>query len=150
MRKVSIEQIDNLIRSVKLGKNRVGQKMVARFDKLAFVTTCEPKYLERIYKSLERVITNDVFQVKTYIPIGDMGELYHSAIYIKNKKKPIFLLVIWESCIIRLFTSRTRKNLINMLLFIITQQERGRGGNFALNSVLNTFVKKSLMLSLCG
>ncbi|EMH6172193.1 hypothetical protein RCG03_06590 [Proteus mirabilis] len=94
MRKVSIEQIDNLIRSVKLGKNRVGQKMVARFDKLAFVTTCEPKYLERIYKSLERVITNDVFQVKTYIPIGDMGELYHSAIYIKNKKKPHQYVVI--------------------------------------------------------
>ncbi|HHR6028181.1 hypothetical protein HBM99_04700 [Providencia heimbachae] len=94
MRKVSIEQIDNLIRSVKLGKNRVGQKMVARFDKLSFVTTCEPKYLDRIYKSLERVITNDVFQVKNYIPIGDMGELYHSAIYIKNKKKPHQYVVI--------------------------------------------------------
>lgn len=127
MRKVSIEQIDNLIRSVKLGKNRVGQKMVARFDKLAFVTTCEPKYLERIYKSLERVITNDVFQVKTYIPTGDMGELYRSAIYINNKKNPHQYVVIHYY-----------------------PTGKGKRGNFALSSVHNTFVRKSLMLSLCG
>ncbi|HEF8771687.1 TPA: hypothetical protein RG734_000654 [Providencia stuartii] len=86
MRKVSAKQIDNLVRSVKMGKNKVGQKMVARFDKLAFVTTCKPEYLEHIYKSLKKVVTNDVFQVKHSTPTGDMGELYSSAICIKNKK----------------------------------------------------------------
>lgn len=89
-KKVSVERVDDLTRSVFSGRTVSRKKIYSRLDKVSLVSTfSEKSEMRKLWESLIQLSSNDCYQIKKH-PAGEneCSGLYQNVIEVRLKNRP--------------------------------------------------------------